>query len=433
MVGFTKKTIKDVNIKGKTVLVRADYNVPLNGEKQIQSNYRITESIPTLQYLIENKCRIVITTHLGRPKGIDSAYSVKPIAKELSKLLKKPVSFVSDCIGDSVKQAVDAMQPGDVTLLENVRFHTEEEKRNDKAFVEALVSDTGAEIFVQDCFGVAHRAHASIVGPTEHLPAVSGLLLEKEVSTITRVMQKPRKPVMAIVGGAKIGDKIDIIHAFIRTADIVVIGGAMANTFLKAHGTKVGKSLVDNEELDTAHDIIEQANKEAKERDFIFYLPQDVVVADEIASNAKTRIVGIDTHTIATIEAQPMMPKSSTSTVSKHEMILDIGPISSAFITGAMQGVKTVIWNGTMGVTETKALRGDVGPFAHGTDTIMEAMIGHFGNKPFSVLGGGDTTAYVDQRRMNDFFDHVSTGGGASLELMSGKELPGVACLEDKG
>lgn len=432
-MGFYKKTIYDVDLQDKVVLLRADYNVPLDDQQRITSKYRITESVPTIKSLQEKNCKIVILSHLGRPKGVDPSKSLQPVAKELSKLLDHKVSFVPDCIGNVVTEAVDSMSPGDVILLENVRFHTEEEKNNEASFAQALVESARAEVFVQDCFGVAHRAHASIVGPAKLLPAVAGLLLEKEVNTITNVMEDPKRPLMAIVGGAKIADKIDIIEAFIKKADIVAVGGAMANTFLKAQGVEVGESLVDESEIDEAHDIMDKARVEAKNRNFIFYLPQDGVVADKIDSSASTRIVDWDAHVIASIESYPGKPKASSSKIGKHEQILDVGPFSGAFIAGAMQMVQTVVWNGTLGVTEVKPLHGRVGPFAHGTEQIVNGLVGVYGNRPYSLVGGGDTAAYVDQRGMNDMFDHVSTGGGASLELMSGKSLPGVECLENKG
>jgi 3-phosphoglycerate kinase len=432
-MSFHKKTINDINLQGKVVLLRADYNVPLDEKFHITSNYRITESLPTIKALQEKKCRIVILSHLGRPKGVDSSKSLKPVAKELSKLLNMPVTFVPDCVGEAVTSAVKHMQAGEVVLLENVRFHTDKEKKNDETFAKALVESSLAEVFVQDCFGVAHRAHASVVGPAALLPSAAGLLLEKEVSTIITAIENPKRPLLAIIGGAKIADKIDIFEAFIKKADIIAVGGAMANTFLKAQGVEVGESLVDEAEITEAHDIMEKVRAEAKKRDFIFYLPQDGVVADKIESNVATRIVDWDAHVIASIEAYPSTPKTSSAKVAKHEMILDIGPFSGAFIAGAMQMVDTVVWNGTMGVTEVQALHGRVGPFSHGTEQIVNGLIGVYGHRPYSVVGGGDTAAYVDQRGMNDMFDHVSTGGGASLELMSGKKLPGVECLEDKG
>lgn len=428
---FQKKTLHDIDISGKTVLLRADYNVPVkNGV--VLSDYRIKQSIHTIRALQEKNCKIVICSHLGRPKSPeDTQYSLKPVAKSLSKLLDQPIEFVSDCVGEEVEMAASKLQPAGILLLENVRFYPEEEK-NSEDFASQIIDSTHAEIFVQDGFGVVHRAHTTTDAIARKLPAVSGLLLEKEVDTITDVMSNPKKPLMAIIGGAKIADKIEIIETFIKIADIVAIGGAMANTFLKAQDIEVGDSLYDEEELDTAHNIIDMARAEAKKRKFIFYLPQDGVVANEVDSKTTTRIVDWDAHIIADIESYPGRPKHSASTVGKDEKILDIGPFSGAFISGAMQLCETVVWNGTMGVSEISAVHGPVGPFAHGTEAVIDAMVGKYGSKPFSVLGGGDTSAYVEQRDLTEMFSHVSTGGGASLELMAGKDLPGVSVLWDK-
>ena len=429
---FSKKTINDYDIAGMRVLLRTDYNVPQNSDGSVASTYRIEQSLPTIKALQEKGCQIVICSHLGRPKSYtDIQFSLKPVARELSKLLKQSVVFVSDCVGDSVKQATGSMQAGDIVMLENVRFHEEEEK-NDPDFAKNIIDCTGVQILVQDGFGVVHRAHTTTSAIALQIPAVAGLLLEREVDTITNVMQNPKRPLMAIIGGAKISDKIDIIHKFIDTADIVAIGGAMANTFLKAQGLEIGDSLSDDEELDTAHDIMNKVRHTAKSRDFVFYLPQDGVVSTEIDKKTTTRIVGWDINVVADIEAYPSRPRLETSHVKKHEKILDIGPVSGAFIAGAVQMVDTVVWNGTMGVSEVKAVHGPIGPFAHGTEIIMDALVGKYGHRPYSLVGGGDTAGYVEARGMNDMFNHVSTGGGASLELMAGRDLPGVSVLWDK-
>jgi 3-phosphoglycerate kinase len=428
---FSKKTINDIDIEGKRVLLRADYNVPIENSK-ITSNYRITQSLATIKALQSKGCKIIICSHLGRPKDhSDIEFSLKPVAKELSKLLNQPIIFVPDCVGEEVSKAAENLSSGEILMLENLRFYPEEEA-NDEAFARNIVESTGAEIFVQDGFGVVHRAHASTDQIARKLPAVAGLLLEREVDTITDVMLAPKKPLLAIIGGAKIADKIDIIHKFIQIADVVAIGGAMANTFLLASGVKVGSSLVDSEEIDTALDVIEKARQESKKRKFVFYLPQDGVVAKEIDKKTHTRIVDWDAHVIADIESYPKRPERQASTVAKDEKILDIGPFSGAFISGVMQLSETVVWNGTMGVTEVGSLQGPIGPFAHGTELIIDSLVGNFGTKPFSLIGGGDTTAYIESRKMNDMFNHVSTGGGASLELMSGNALPGIEVLWDK-
>jgi 3-phosphoglycerate kinase len=429
---FQKKTINEFDLKGKRVLLRADYNVPLDEHGNIASSYRIEQSLPTLRALLEKDCEIVICSHLGRPDGKpNQKFSLKPVARELSKLLGQDIVFVSECVGAAVKEATGKMGPRDIVMLENVRFHPEEEE-NDADFAKGIIASTGVEVFVQDGFGVVHRAHASTDAVARQLPALAGLLLEREVDTITRVVTEPAHPVMAIIGGAKIADKIDIINIFINTADVVVIGGAMANTFLKAQGVEIGDSLYDEDELDTATDIMNQVREVSKKRRFTFYLPQDGIVVERIDSSAKTRIVDWDAHVIADIEAYPKRPAREASHVKSHEKIVDIGPFSGAFIAGATQLVNTVVWNGTMGVTEVEALRGPVGPFAHGTELVIDALVGKYGNRPFSLVGGGDTSAYIEERGLNDMFDHVSTGGGASLELMAGRDLPGVSVLLDK-
>ena len=431
-MSFTKKTIRDVDLAGKQVLLRTDYNVPLDKNGVITSDYRIKMSLPTIKALKEAGCKIVICSHLGRPseKG-DPKTTLKPVAKRLGELLGEDVMFVSDCVGDEVASATASLQPSQVVLLENLRYYKEEEK-NDEDFARVLAQDSHAEVFVQDGFGVVHRAHASTDAVTHFLPAVSGLLLEREVDTITNVMQQPERPLMAIIGGAKIADKIDIIHTFLDIADVVVIGGAMANTFLLAQDIEVGDSLVDAADVDTAKEILDRAREISAQRRFTLYLPQDGVVAESLDKTAKTRIVDWDAHVIADIEHYPKRPDRSAGRVLRHEKILDVGPFSGAFIAGAMQLSSTVVWNGTLGVTEVDAVHGPIGPFAHGTELVIEGLLGSHGHKPFSVLGGGDTTAYIEERNLTDLFNHVSTGGGASLELMAGKSLPGVASLQDK-
>lgn len=429
---FTKQTIEDIDVAGKQILLRADYNVPINADGTIASDYRIKQSIPTIKYLLAQGCAVVICSHLGRPTGQnDPKTTLKPVAKRLGELLGQDVRFIADCVGDETSNATTALQPGEVALLENLRYYKEEEQ-NGEDFARVLAEDSHAEVFVQDGFGVVHRAHASTDAVTHYLPSVAGLLLYKEVDTITEVMSAPDRPLMAIIGGAKIADKIDIIYTFLELADVVVIGGAMANTFLLAQGIEVGDSLVDRDDLKTATEIIEKAKEQAATRQFTFYLPQDGVVATDIDSKLPTRIVDWDAHVIADIENYPKRPEKLASKVDVHEKILDIGPFSGAFMVGAMQLCKTVVWNGTMGVTETQSLQGKIGPYAHGTELIIEGLVGSHGHRPFSVLGGGDTTAYIEERGLTSSFKHVSTGGGASLELMAGKTLPGVASLMDK-
>ncbi|HVX47738.1 MAG TPA: phosphoglycerate kinase [Candidatus Saccharimonadales bacterium] len=426
---FTKQTIRDIDLKNKTVLLRADYNVPVK-DGQITDDYRIKQSLPTLEYLLKHDVKLIICSHLGRPKGkVVPELSLFPVAKHLKKLLGRDVEFVPDCVGERVEKAAANLQPGQVLLLENVRFHPEEEA-NGQAFAKQMAAL--ADIFVQDAFGVVHHAAVSVSELPKFMPGVAGLLLEKEVDTITAVMEKPERPLAAIVGGAKIADKIDILKRFIKLADFVAVGGAMANTFLVARGLDVQDSLYDKDDLPLAKDIMREAAAEAKKRRFIFALPRDGVVTHKLDKTAPTRIVDWDTQVIADIENYPRRVPVGTSHIHAHEKIVDIGPFSGSFIAGGVQLANTVIWNGAMGVTEIDGLQGPIGPYAHGTDLVIEALVGDFGHKPFTVVGGGDTVGYIEQRGLMDCFDHVSTGGGASLELMAGRKLPGVEALLDK-
>lgn len=429
---FSKQTVHDIDVRGKTVLMRADFNVPLENGK-IADDYRIQQALPTIQFLLEQDAKLVLCSHLGRPEGPkDTSCSLWPVAIRLQELLgKETVTFAKDCVGAEVKKAAEALQPKEVLLLENLRFHPEEEK-NDAEFAKQLVESTGAEVFVQDGFGVVHRAHASTDAVARLLPAVAGFLLEREVDTITNVMQQPERPLVAVVGGAKISDKIDVLHKFIDIADVVAVGGAMANTFLKASGHDVAKSLVEDDDLGIAKDILAKAQEKSKQGNFIFYLPQDVVVAHKIDKTAPTRIVDWSAHAIAAIENYPKRPPSTASQLKADETILDIGPFSASFIAGTLQLAKTVVWNGTMGVAELAGLQGPIGPYAHGTRIVMDAMLGQMGNKPFSLVGGGDTVSFIESQGLVEHFNHVSTGGGASLELMAGRKLPGVEALQDK-
>jgi len=426
---FTKKTIYDIDLQDKRVLLRADYNVPMENGR-ITGDFRITQSVPTIQALLEKNVKLVICSHLGRPDGKPSSeFSLKPVAKRLSELLGQDVQFVDDCVGPEVEKAVAQLQPRQVLLLENLRFHPEEEK-NDDAFAAELAKS--GEVFVQDGFGVVHRAHASTDAITRHLPAVSGLLLQKEVDTITNVMSDPRRPLASIVGGAKIADKIEVLNKLIEMSDFVAIGGAMANTFLVAKGQKIGKSKYDEGELDMARDVMAKAEEKSKHARFVFYLPEDGVVAKSVDKTAQTRLVDWGAALISEVQSYPKPPAPEASKVADDEMILDVGPFSSAFIAGGVQLAATVVWNGTFGVTETPAISGPVGPFAHSTEVLIEALTGEYGAKPFTLVGGGDTTSYIEQRRLTDKFNHVSTGGGASLELMAGRALPGVEALQNK-
>lgn len=435
MVGFKKKTVKDIDLKGKRVLVRADYNVPVEKGK-ISDDYRIKQSVETIKYIWEQyQSSIVIVSHLGRPDGKPSPeFSLKPVAKWLSDLLDKPVAFAADTVGEDAKRACGQLKPGEILVLENLRFDPREEK-NDKKFAEELVNTTKADVFVQDGFGVVHRAHASTEAITKLLPSVAGLLLEKEVTTIELVLDKPIRPLVSVVGGAKISDKIEVLNKLIKLSDCVAVVGAMANNFLMAEGVKIGKSKVEKEALGTTKEILEMARKEEQKRNFNFLVPPDAVVSEKIDGTGPTRVVDVLGGNISDIEAYPKIPRARSYTVGKDELILDIGPASAAQIAGVIKLAGTVIWNGPCGITEVKGIAGAHDPFAHGTHTIVEAMIGSsnkHANKPFTLVGGGDTVSYVEGECLTEEFSFVSTGGGASLELISGHKLPGVEALADK-
>jgi phosphoglycerate kinase len=319
-------------------------------------------------------------------------------------------------------------------LLENVRFDGREEK-NSPDYAKEIVDTTKAAIFVQDGFGVVHRAHASTEAITHLLPSVAGLLLTKEVQAINKVLQAPAHPLVSVVGGAKISDKIEVLNKLIELSDCVAIVGAMANNFLLAQRIKVGKSMIEKEALDITKEILERASREEKKRNFSFLLPVDVVVSEKIDGRAPTRVVDLTANNLADIQAYPRLPKHTAYTVGSEEIILDIGPASAAQIAGAVKLASTVIWNGTCGITETKGIAGAQAPFAHGTHTIVEAMLSSsnkHANKPFTLVGGGDTVSYVEEQKLTEDFSHVSTGGGATLELISGHKLPGVEALENK-
>ena len=432
---FNKKTIKDISLKGKSVLMRADYNVTLNNTVVVD-DYRIRESVETIKAILQAGAEnLVIISHLGRPEGkVDANLSLKPVAKRLGDLLGKKVEFANDCIGSQVKSAVASLPNGGILLLENLRFHPEEEK-NDPAFAKAIVEATDAQVFVQDAFGAAHRAHASTDAITKLLPSVAGLLLEKEVTTITQVIKEPKRPFTAVIGGAKIPDKIDVLSRLIELADCVAVGGALANDFLRAERIEVGASKQDQGSLHLARELIEKARRAEKARGFSFLVPVDAVVSKSIDGKSPVRIVDLSSHTLSGLESYPKKPDVKSFMVGSNEMILDIGPVSAGIIAGAIHLSKTVIWGGTLGVTETKGLAGAIAPFAQGTRVVVEAIIGasnHHANKPFSLVGGGDTVSYIEQQKLTADFNHVSTGGTASLELIAGHKLPAVEALADK-
>ena len=404
-MAFFKRTIKDVPIDHKTVLVRADYNVPLNKQGAISDDLRIRASLPTIDYLLKHHAKVVIMSHLGRPEGRDESQSLAQVATRLSELLGKEVIFVDDCIGDKVKQAVKKAPANSVILLENLRYYTEEEA-NDEKFAENIAKSTGARYFVQDGFGVVHRAHASTDAITHFIPGVSGLLLEREYVTITSAMEKPKRPLIAVMGGAKVSDKITVIERLVNVADRIIIGGAMANTFLKYKGYKVGASMVEDGQEAVLDGIYSAAYEKSDGHpdDFIM-LPADVSVTKEISETAQRRNVGI-------------------GFVDTDDKILDIGEQAIENMVGALQGAQTVIWNGTLGYAELPE-------FAHGSARLALELASH--PEITSIIGGGDTADFVLKWDGNggESFTHVSTGGGASLELMSGKKLPGVESLLD--
>ena len=428
---FYKKTVRQAQLAGKNVLLRADFNVPISKNGDVIDDYRIRKTLPTIEHIIGSGASLGIIAHLGRPKnGYDKNLSLEPVAKKLQDLLHKTVIFVPDCIGPQAKEAWASKPKDAIILFENVRFYNEE-AINDDIFATQLAD--GFDIFVQDAFGIVHRKHASIEAITHHLPSYAGILLENEVTTITKAIEHPDLPLAVVVGGAKIADKIDLLHTFIDKADYVAVVGAMANTFLLALGYDVGASLVDPKSVKNAKEIIHRANTKSKKQEFTFYLPHDVVVSTAIDVAKPTRVVDIAQHTWADITAYPARPKKHSFTVGKQEIIADIGPMSASAIAGAISLSKTVIWNGTAGITETLGLNGAAAPYAHGTKIIAEALCGeHAGhkNKPFSIVGGGDTVAYVESvDGLREQLGHVSTGGGASLDVLAGKKLPGVEAL----
>jgi phosphoglycerate kinase len=432
---FTKKTVRDVDLAGKQILLGSDYNVPLE-KGVIADDYRIKQSLPTIQYILDQHPRkLIIMSHLGRPKGVvDPALSLSPVAKRLGELLNREVRFAPDCIGDATKNMVNELPEGGIILLENLRFHPEEEK-NDDGFARQLAETSGAEIFVENAFGNAHRSHASTVAIAKIVMGVAGLLVEKEVDIITNAMQQPTHPLVAVVGGAKISDKIEVLNNFIEKADAVAVVGALGNNFLLAEGLKLGQSMVEPDVLDTTKEILQKARDAEKSRNFCFFVPVDGVVSVSKDGTQPTRVVDFASHTLADIQAYPKKPEPASYEIGENEILLDIGPISAARIAGAIELSNTVIWGGPCGVTEVKGIAGASDPFAHGTSVIVDSMIGssnNHQNKPFSVVGGGDTADYIQSEGILEDFNHVSTGGSASLDLMAGKTLPAVDVLWDK-
>lgn len=390
---FSKKTVKDLDVSGKKVLVRVDFNVPLLDGK-VSDDTRIRAALPTIHYLLEQGAAVILCSHLGRPKGEPKPeFSLRPTADYLAGLISVPVSFAKDCIGEVAENAANALHVGEVLVLENTRFHAGE-KKNDPKMAKALANL--ADLFVNDAFGSAHRAHASTTGIADYLPAAAGFLLEKEIRYLGQAIAEPKRPFIAILGGAKISDKIDVIRNLLEKADSVLIGGGMANTFFKAQGFEISDSLVEDEALETAKEIL--ASTEGK-----LILPVDMVIADRFEKNAQMKTI-------------------SVGDVPKGWRILDIGPQSVKVFQQALVGAGTVVWNGPMGVFEFEK-------FAKGTFGLAEAIAN---SGAVTIIGGGDSVAAVNQAGLAEKITHISTGGGASLEMLEGKILPGLAALEDK-
>jgi phosphoglycerate kinase len=390
---FDKKTIEDIDVTGKRVLVRVDFNVPIKDGK-VGDDTRIQAALPTLHYLLDHQATLILCSHLGRPKGeVKQEFSLKPVADHLSLVLGQPVKFVTDCIGPIAEQAVEELSPGDILLLENTRFHTGE-KKNDPAMAKQLADL--ADLYVNDAFGSAHRAHASTEGVAQYLPSVAGYLMEKEIIYLGKAIADPARPFIAILGGAKISDKIGVIRNLLDKTDQIMIGGGMANTFFKAHGYPVGDSLVEDDSLDIARELIELADHRLR-------LPVDVVIGDKFEADAELLVM-------------------SMGPIPDGWRILDIGPETVKTFGKPISEARTIVWNGPMGVFEFPR-------FAEGTIGLAKAVAR---SNATSIIGGGDSVAAVKQAGLADKITHISTGGGASLEMLEGKVLPGMAALEDR-
>lgn len=394
---LNKKTIEDIEVTGKKVLVRCDFNVPLDENKNITDENRLIGALPTIKYLIDHKAKVILCSHLGRPKGeFNPKFSLAPVAKRLSELLGQEVKMADDVIGDSAKALAASLKDGEVMLLENVRFHKEEEK-NDPEFAKALASL--AEVYVNDAFGTAHRAHASTAGVANYLPAVCGYLIKKEIEIMGKALSNPERPFVAILGGAKVSDKIGVIENLLDKVDYLIIGGGMAYTFLKAKGYEIGTSICEDEKIELATNIMEKAQQKGVE----LLLPVETVVAKEFSADSEPVVVPSDK-------------------IPADMMGMDIGPKTIELFSEVVKKAKTVIWNGPMGVFEFPK-------FAVGTKAIAKALAE---TDAVTIIGGGDSAAAVAQLGFADKMTHISTGGGASLEYLEGIELPGIAALNDK-
>ena len=390
---FNKKTIRDIDVKGKKVLVRVDFNVPTKDGK-VGDDTRIRAALPTIQYLLDHGAAVILCSHLGRPKGgPDPKYTLKPVADYLAQLMGKPVAFAADCVGPVAEAAAKALQPGQVLVLENTRFHPEEEK-NDMGMAKQLASL--ADVYVNDAFGSAHRAHSSTEGVAHFLPAVAGLLMEEEIKYLGQAIDDPKRPFVAILGGAKISDKIGVIKNLLTKADVILIGGGMANTFFAAQGLAMGDSLVEADAVETAKELLASGGTK-------LHLPVDMVLADKFDAEAQSKTV-------------------PTGNVPDGWRVLDIGPKSVEAFGKLIQDAGTVVWNGPMGVFEFPR-------FAEGTYGVAKAVAA---SHAVSVVGGGDSVAAIQQSGLADKITHISTGGGASLEMLEGLVLPGLAALQDK-
>ena len=394
---LNKKTVEDIDVAGRKVLVRCDFNVPFDDAGKISDPKRINAALKTIRYLVDHRAKVILCSHLGRPKGqVNPKFSLAPVAAYLSKALGQQVKMAKDVVGESAKGIAASLKDGEVELLENVRFRKEEEQ-NDPAFAKQLASL--ADIYVNDAFGTAHRAHASTAGVAKYLPAVCGFLIQKEISVMGRALTNPKRPFVAILGGAKVSDKIGVITNLLNKVDTLIVGGGMAYTFIKALGYSIGSSLCENDKVELARDIMAKA----KAKGVRFLLPVDNVIGREYKRDTEFRRVDSDT-------------------IPDGWMGLDIGAKTCALFAGAVQGAGTVVWNGPMGVSEWEH-------FANGTIAVAQAVAD---SGAISIIGGGDSAAAIEKLGFADKMTHISTGGGASLEFLEGKELPGIACLNDK-